>query len=146
MVGTLLIVFLSFVVFMLLMKAVYFDPILKIKHARERKILEEQETALKMAEEYAALSREYEAGLKKARQEAHRLIQEIRQQAKQSAQDSLAKSREEALAETARQMDALAQWREETYRQMESERESLKRTILDKVVIGSRMQTASAER
>lgn len=144
MLGTLVIVFVSFIIFMSLMKAVYFDPILRVKEARERKLVDDRDEARNFEEEFQRIQVEYEAGLKKARQDAHHAIQEIRQQAKGQAAQAITQARAEALAEMDRRVAELTEWREKTYREMEAERENLKRIIVDKVTTGRKI--AMAER
>lgn len=141
--ATLLIVMLSFVVFMLLMKAWYFDPMLKLKYTREGKLEEDRTSAQRFAEEYERLHAEYEAGLKQARKEAHQVIQEVRQKAKASAQETLAEARGKAQAESEQQMTELKNWRETTYQQLEREREALTQAIIAKITPGQKVRTAS---
>jgi F-type H+-transporting ATPase subunit b len=141
--ATLVFVLISFIIFMVLMKAIYFDPILKIKDERERKLIDDREAAQRFAEEFDRIHAEYETGVKQARKEAHQVIQEIRQAAKTEAQQALTDARTNAHAETERQMAELAQWREETYRQLEAERDTLTRTIIGKVTASNRVGMAS---
>lgn len=141
--ATLIFVMGSFVIFMLLMKALFFDPMLKIKAERERKLTEDRDAAQRFAQEYEKIRLEYDAGLKEARREAHRLIQELRQQAKTSAQKTLSQARVNAQSEMDRNMNELAEWRESTYQQLETERANLTRAIIRKVTEGRRVGTVS---
>jgi F-type H+-transporting ATPase subunit b len=139
--ATLIFVMISFVIFMILMKAIYFDPILKIKY--ERKLDEDQTNARQFSEEYERIHAEYQAALHKARKEAHQIIQEVRQTAKNSAQQTIMEARTSAQAETDRQMEELHAWRETTYRQMAAERDALTQAIISKVTSGRKIRTAS---
>lgn len=141
--GTLILVFISFFVFMFLMKKVYFEPIFRIKEERERRMAEDREFAQKYAAEYGQLSLDYEAGLKKARLEAHQVIQEIRAKAKASAGETVAQARQRAQQELEKEMEALAGEREDTYRQMEAERRALANAIIQKVTAGRVHATSS---
>jgi F-type H+-transporting ATPase subunit b len=141
--ATLIFVMISFIVFMILMKAIYFDPILKIRAERERKLTDDQEAARRFAEDFERIYAEYQASLQNARKEAHAIIQEVRQQAKTDAQHTLQNARAEAQAESDRQMAELSQWRETTYRQLEGERESLTQAIIRKVTNGHKVRTAT---
>lgn len=141
--ATLVFVMISFIVFMVAMKMVYFDPILKIKAEREQKLQGDRASAERYAEAYERLHADYESGLKQARKEAHAVIQEIRQKAKADAMKALMEARTLAQAETDRQMAELQSWRETTYRQLESEREALKRAVIAKVTSGHKIRTAS---
>lgn len=140
--ATLLVILVSFVIFMLLMKAVYFDPIMKIKHEREAKLTGDRDAALEFEVEYARLRAEYEEGLRKARKEAHAAIQEIRQKAKADAQQVLNEARAKANEEMEQKLRELADWRETTYHELEADREKLTRTIIEKVTSGGRVTTA----
>ena len=145
--GTFILILLSFILFMFVMKAIYFEPVMRVKEARERKLTDDKESAQNFAAEYARLREEYEGGLRKARLEAHQVVQEIRQQAKATASQTITQARTDAQAELDRQMADLAAWREDTYRQMESERETLAKTIIQKVTAaGNRQTAATAER
>jgi F-type H+-transporting ATPase subunit b len=141
--ATLVLVMVSFVIFMMAMKAIYFDPILKIKLQREEKLKDDRASAQRFAEAFERLHADYESGLQQARKEAHQLIQEIRQQAKTDAQKALADARALAQTETDRQMTELNAWRESTYRQLEAERDALKRAVIAKVTSNHKIRTAS---
>jgi F-type H+-transporting ATPase subunit b len=141
--ATLIIVMVSFIVFMLAMKAIYFDPILKIKAQREDKLQDDRTSAQRFAEAFERLQADYESGLKQARKEAHQVIQEIRQQAKTDAQKALTEARVLAQTETDRQMGELQNWRETTYQQLEAERDALKQAVIAKVTSGHKIRTAS---
>lgn len=140
---TLILVFASFVVFMIAMKAIYFDPMLKIKDERDRKLSDDRNSAQRFAEEYEHLHADYESGLKQARKDAHLVIQEVRQQAKSEAQKALSDARATAQTETERQMKDLQEWRESTYQQLDVERNTLKQTVIAKVTSGHKIRTAS---
>lgn len=141
--ATLVFVMVSFIIFMVLMKAIYFDPMLNLKYERERKLTDDKNSAQQFAEDYERIHAEYQASLQKARKEAHQLIQEIRQTAKVNAQQTITEARSAAQSETDRQMAELHNWRETTYNQMESERDALTRAIVAKVTSGGRIKTAS---
>ena len=140
--ATLIFVMVSFIIFMILMKAIYFDPILKIRAERERKLTDDQESSRRFAEDFERIYAEYQAGLQQARKEAHVLIQDIRQNAKNNAQATVHTARNEAQAESDRQMVDLHQWRENTYQQLEGERDILTQAIINKVTNGSKVRTA----
>lgn len=141
--ATIVFVMISFVIFMILMKAIYFDPILKLKYERERKLTDDQASARQFAEDYERVHADYLAGLQEARKEAHKLIQEVRQQAKTSAQQALTEARANAQVETERQMTELHNWRESTYQQLAGERDALTQAIISKVTSGRKVRTAS---
>lgn len=141
--ATFLFILISFAVFALFMKAVYFDPIMKIKQERERKLSDDQHAATDFSAQYEKIHAEYLSSIKQARLEAHRVIQEIRQQAKTSAQQTIVEARTTAQSETDRQMAELHDWREMTYRQLEAERDALTQAVIAKVKAGGKIRTAT---
>jgi F0F1-type ATP synthase membrane subunit b/b' len=142
--ATLVFVLLSFGFFMLLMKAIYFDPMLRIKMERERRLVDDREAAQRFSEDYERLRSEYESALQRARREAQRVIRESREQAQASASQTLTQARQEAQTDMDRQMDELAQWREVAYRQLAPERENLMRLIVRKITEHRPVGTVSA--
>ena len=141
--ATLIFVLISFIVFMILMKGIYFDPILKIRAVREQKLTDDQEAARQFAEDFERLNAEYQTSLQNARKEAHALIQDLRLQAKNSAHENTQAARAEALQVSERQMAELNQWRESTYQQLAGERSVLTHAIITKVTDGRRVRTAT---
>lgn len=139
---TLILMLVSFIIFMVLMKAIYFDPMLKVRAEREQKLTDDQESARQFAEDFERIFAEYQASLQSARKEAHALIQELRLKSKASAQETLQNARTEAQTESDRQMADLHQWRETTYRQLEGERYALTQAIVGKVTNGRKVRTA----
>jgi F-type H+-transporting ATPase subunit b len=131
--ATLVFVLLSFVIFMLLMKAVFFDPMLKVKAQRERQLELDSESARKAGDEAERLTLDYESAVNRARREAQHIIQQIRQDAKTKAASAIAQARQTAQADLERQLGELAQWREATYQNLESERVALKEAIIRKI-------------
>ena len=132
--ATLIFVLLSFVVFMLLMKVIYFDPMLKIKIQRERQLEQDSDSARQLVQESVRLNADYDAALHRARREAQQIIQTLRQEAKTKSSETLAQARQNAQADMERQMAELAAWREKTYQELEPERRSLMQTIIQKIV------------
>lgn len=131
---TALFVLLSFVVFMILMKAVFFDPIRNIKAAREAQILNDQNKAQEVLHEHESLHLNYEVQLKEARQKAQQLITDLRDQAKGDASGKISKAREEARLHLEAKLAEIATSREETYQALDDERTSLAETILKRVL------------
>src|SRR6478609_1079097 len=120
--ATLLFVLVSFVIFMVIMKAVFFDPILKLKAQREQQLLQDRETALRSDEQHDALKQEYDAGLQKARREAQQVLQRLREEAKSNASTIIIQARVDAQAQLEREFASLAEAREKAYQTLESER------------------------
>lgn len=131
--GTAVATFLSFLLFVGLMKAVFFDPISRIKEERERKKYEDAENARKLMAEFEELTVGYEAQLAEARKKAQSRIVELQQKAKKEASEAIQAAREKAQSEIDGQLAELARWREEAYGQLTGERRSLMRQIIGKV-------------
>jgi len=130
---TFVIVFLSFLVFMTLMKAVFFDPIAKIRKEREAKLDADKQAAKTAALQLEKLQTEYDESIKQARRQAQDVVNQLRVEAKKSAADTMATAREEARTHLDAKLGELSQWREETYQQLGSERQQLVQIILSKV-------------
>lgn len=139
---TLILMLVSFIIFMVLMKAIYFDPMLKIRAEREQKLTDDQKSADQFVEDFERIFAEYQATLQNARKEAHTLIQELRLKSKASAHETLQQARSEAQAESDRQMADLHQWRETTYLQLKDERHTLSQAIIGKITSGRKVRTA----
>jgi F-type H+-transporting ATPase subunit b len=139
--ATFLFVFVSFVVFMLLMKQVYFEPIRQIKAEREQKVAEDRENAQSFYGELESLRTGYENSLKEARLKAQSLIQEHRQKAKKSADEQVSKARGEAHQQIEAQMQEIARAREEAYMQLEADKKNLVETVLGKIFSGGEVKT-----
>jgi F-type H+-transporting ATPase subunit b len=132
--ATLAFVLVSFIIFMLIMKAVFFDPILKLKAQREQQLLQDRETAKRSDEQHDSLMQDYEANLQKARREAQQVLQNLREEAKTKSSTIISDARVNAQAHLDREMAALAESREQAYQELESERRHLKQIIISKVV------------
>jgi F-type H+-transporting ATPase subunit b len=134
---TFVLVLVSFLGFMLAMKAVFFDPIQKVKEDRAQKLKTDRESAHNAAETHNKLNRDYEAQLREARKRAQQVIQEIRQEAKGKAGERVLQARENARQELEAKMEELARQREEVYEQLAPNRKALAHTIVEKVRAGS---------
>lgn len=129
--ATFLFVLLSFVVFTLLMKAVFFDPIRGIKQARQ----DHQTQAEAQAQEYAQarlkLEEAYEQGLQEARKKAQALIMEARERMKAEVAELISRTQKEVQSTLDAKLRDLAAWQESTYQQLETERKALADRILE---------------
>ncbi len=131
--GTLIVVIISFFVFMLLMRSVYFEPIRQIKAERERKKEEDRKSTETHLADLEKMKAEYEQGLKDARKRSHLVLQEIRQKAKESAFETLTAARQQAAKELEAQMTELSSWQENAYQKLAEDRSELARLIVQKV-------------
>lgn len=124
----------SFLVFMVLMKNVFFDPIRDVKVERDKAVYGQLEESEALAKEHQQLFETYEAELKKARLQAQKIITEYRDKAKQEAFSQVNETRESSRVKLEQQLAEIAQEREAVYAQLESEKKALVEVILEKVV------------
>jgi F-type H+-transporting ATPase subunit b len=130
---TFVLVFISFLVFMFLMKSLFFDPIARIKDQRENKLFDDQAQVDEASRALRFMTGDYEAQLKEARKKAQEQIAQMSQDAKQQAAKLLAETREQARQELDKSLQELSQWREDTYQQLAGNRQELKHIIMAKV-------------
>jgi len=136
--ATFLFVLLSFFVFMLLMKAVFFDPLLRIKTAREQQLEGDKVTASSAADEWVQLRHRYEDGLKEARKAAYGLIQESSRHAKTEAQAIVQTAKQQAQQQIDAQLQTLQSWRDNAYQDLQQERAALAQLVVERVSARSR--------
>ena len=113
--GTLLLVLISFVIFMGLMKTLFFEPVAQILNERAT-TLDGDTTAAKDAQQkHQEAVSAYDERLRAARQQAQALIQEQREEARAKAAVTMTEARTKAQAELASEMEQLAQTRQTLY-------------------------------
>ncbi len=139
---TILFVFLSFIVFMYAMKAIFFDPVLGIIKERDGKMLDDKNQATTLREQLVESEATYEQGLKDARKKSQDVISQIRGEALQKSAETVADARKKAGAELDKQMEELDRWREESYASLSSERANLTSIIINKVTEGKSLAKA----
>ncbi|MBY0403585.1 MAG: ATP synthase F0 subunit B [Cyanobacteria bacterium] len=133
--GTFIFILASFVIFMLLMRSLFFEPIRQIKAEREQKISGDKLSAEEFSKTFENLSKDFELKLKEARQKAHRLISEASESAKKEAASQLSQSREEARNFLDTKMVEIAEQREATYRDLASDRLAFVQSIIEKITL-----------
>lgn len=131
--GTFLVIFLSFFVFMFVMKGLFFEPIMTLKREREGTVEAGQQAAEDAVQKRTHMLREYEQQLTEAKRKAQAVIQEKREWAKSSAASHLGKSREQALSDYEKQAALLKEARERVYQELQSERDAMAKTIVEKL-------------
>ena len=135
---------LSFVIFTLLMKRIYFGPLMVIKHEREGAIDGGRQAAQDAEQKTLSLNQEYEQRLNDARRQAQQVVQEKREAAKGKASEQVSKAREKALAEVEERSAGLKSTRDKVYQSLQPEREALVKTIIEKLSHGQKsVATAS---
>ncbi len=137
MLGTTLLVFISFVLFMFAMRAAFFEPIRQIKAAREDKIKADTDAALQLKASAQNLSETYQASLTEARKQAQKLIIERRQQAKARAGETIAAAKQTFASTLEEAMKSLAQSREDAYQSLQSDRDQLTQLVVSKITQAS---------
>jgi F-type H+-transporting ATPase subunit b len=141
--GTFLVMFLSFIIFMVLMQKIYFAPLMAIKHEREGAIDTGRNAAEEAAQKTAQLNREYEQQLGEAKRKAQQIVSEKRESAKGKAAEQVAAARQKALEEIESRSRQLNEARENVYQSLLPEREALSQTIIEKVAQSQRSVEAA---
>lgn len=133
--GTLLLVLISFVIFMGLMKTLFFEPVGQVLNERAT-TLDGDITAAKDAQtKQRDALHSYDERLRNARQQAQVIIQERREEAREKASATIAEARSQAQAELATQMDQLAQTRQSIYNDLkEHHYHAMVDAVVNKVV------------
>jgi F-type H+-transporting ATPase subunit b len=142
--ATFLVIFFSFLVFMLVMNNVFFTPMLNIKNEREDTIEAGKTAADEAARKTASLTAEYQSHLAEARRKAQQIIQEKREWAKGNAQTHVTKAREEANSHIEAQSSQLKASRDKVYESLQEQREDFSRTIVEKLSSSHQKSTAGA--
>lgn len=124
----------SFLIFMVLMKNVFFDPIRDIKAERDEALTGQAREAQDLLKEHQSLFASYEEQLRQARLQAQKLITEQRDKAKSDAFSQVTQTRDQARQDLESQLAAIAEEREVVYRELAPEKTALVQLILDKVV------------
>lgn len=132
--GTFIVIFLSFIIFMALMKVVYFAPIIQLKQKREEIMqadYQSMEAAIQKAEQLTSQQKEK---LADARFKSQQIIQEKRELAKKTAAEKLSTSRQKMVSDLERQTAQLKSDRERTYEFLKTQQEEFAQTIVEKLV------------
>lgn len=93
---TIVIQMVSFLVFAFLMNRILFRPIVKAIEARQAYLLQQQQQAADSLKETESLQRDYEARLKKAREEAQQIVAKATAEAEAQRRDVLAQASAQA--------------------------------------------------
>jgi F0F1-type ATP synthase membrane subunit b/b' len=141
--GTVLIVFLSFFVYMFLMKAIYFDPIMRIKHEREDSIDKGYQMATDADKKTVEIEETYQKSMVEARRKAQAVMQKYREEARAKASAQLHEARQQALTEIDQRVSELRQSQDSVYHQLEGQKDELAAMIAKKLS-GSAQATASS--
>lgn len=128
--GTLIVVFLSFLVFMFLMRQVYFEPVRLVKEHREQEKTASVQAAAQLAQDAQKLSEDYAKDIQQARQKAQQHIQQARSEAQRQSAELVGKARAKAEAELADTVTALKQQFSVLYAELKADQAKLVDHIL----------------
>jgi F0F1-type ATP synthase membrane subunit b/b' len=130
---TLVAIIASFVVFMLAMKAVFFDPIRRIKVLREQKIKLDMISTQELQQELDTLSQRVQHQIKESRVKAQQLILDAKTTARSDATNTVQAARTEAdLAYTSLQQQ-VAQKSDDLLSAMAHQKPQLVNLLLDRL-------------
>jgi F-type H+-transporting ATPase subunit b len=132
--ATFLFILLSFIIFTVALKQLFFDPLFGIKQAREDKKEADRVKSAACLAESSELSEHYANSLQDARRHSQAMVFEKRQQSKKDAASIMARAQQKASEQFEADMLQLRQWREETSHALESERQSLASQIYGMVL------------
>lgn len=131
--GTFLFILVSFVLFMFVMKQIYFAPLMAIKHERESLVENSNAASQDAASKQVALNAEFEAKLAEARQKAQAVIGAKRDTAKARAQEITTAARDQAVAFQEAQLAQLNDSKESVYEALRDERSAFAKTIVNRI-------------
>lgn len=139
--GTLIVILLSFIIFMVLMQRIYFTPMLAIKDERETSINSGKQAIESASQKRSQLEQEYDNAMADTRRKAQQTIQAKRDTAKAAAAEKLAAAREQALQDLSAKASALSSSKESVYQALQDDRETLSRVIVEKLTAQQRSAT-----
>jgi F0F1-type ATP synthase membrane subunit b/b' len=123
----------SFVVFMLLMKTMFFDAVARIKQARITHLETDASTAEAARQQAANYEKDWQAQLTEAHQKTQGLMAKARLSATSQAQSSIDAARSQAQATVDSALTSLSLWRVETLQALSSDQKALSTQLLDKL-------------
>ena len=133
--ATLIVAMISFVVFMFIMNAIFYRPILEIIRKRDDMVNKNYEEAKNLASEAQHLSEEYHSKLSEAKeQNRNNMIVEI-ENAQKISFEKVQQAKEQAKIQVQNNKDLLESEKTELYREVDSDLiEELSSQIVKKVV------------
>lgn len=142
--ATFTIIILSFVGFMVLMRQIFFEPIRKIKAARQQELTLASQEADDLAVSLSALSEDHKARLAEARQNAQQLVSKMRQDALQTSQAMRDEAKASAQQELASHVDALSASAKQIADELADERAAFATQITQRLQSSSKKPALSA--
>jgi F0F1-type ATP synthase membrane subunit b/b' len=135
--GTLIVTLVSFLLFMLTLKILFFDPIAQVKGTREQTLESNQQLSLDITEQGQLITGRCHHAIAEARQKAHGLIAEKREQAKAEAAQKVASERDAALSSQTDAMQRMQESSEQVYQMLQMEKAALVEIIVHKLTRGT---------
>ncbi len=124
----------SFLVFVFLMNRIFFRPIVRAIEARQAYLLEQQQKASESLKETESLQRDYEARLRKAREEAQAIVAQATAEADSRRREALAQASAQAAAVIEAARGEIAHERDTALQSLRSEVAAIAGTISAKVM------------
>lgn len=131
--GTFIVVFISFMIFMFLMRQVYFEPVRQIKAQREQDKLGSVDAAAQLAKDAQKLNEDYAKDIQQARQKAQQHIQDARTEAQKQSSEVVGQARQQAEAELKETVESLKQQADQVYDELKVEQAQLVEHILNQL-------------
>ena len=115
------------------MKGLYFGPVMNVKHEREDHIEGSHKKSKEAAEKTAELDEHYRQELSKSNQSAQQLIKTKQDEARTKAASVVQEARDKAMAEINTNLESLQNQYDETYKTLDSEKETFIKAIVEKM-------------
>lgn len=131
----------SFLVFVFLMSRIFFRPIVRAIEARQAYLLDQQQKAADSLKETEALQRDYEARLKKAREEAQTIVAQAAAEAEAQRRDVLAQASAQATLVLDAARGEIAAERDKALETLRGEVSAIAGSITSKVMEGQPVVT-----
>jgi len=123
----------SFVVFMLLMKAMFFDAVARIKNARLQHLESDAAKAEQARQAAERHQQEWQARFAQAQQKSQALMAQARANATTQSQARVDAARTQAQQTVETSLASLAQWRADTLDALTPDRQALRDSLLNKL-------------
>lgn len=134
--GTLLVIFFSFLIFMMVLRSLFFEPVAQIKKTRVAAVKTATQAAESAGHDRTTAAETYAARIREAQQQALLSVQAKREEARQKAASHVAQARSAALSRVESQTDALRGAQESAYAALESEKQGYVAAIIAKLSAG----------
>jgi F-type H+-transporting ATPase subunit b len=131
--ATFIIVFISFVLFMLLMRGVFFEPVAGILAQRSQKLADDREAIESSQVSCAQLTAQYQQSIAGAQRKAQAVLQASRDEARKQVTQLLEDARQQAQRDVEAQLAELKTWQANTMTQLVSEKEGLVQLVIQKI-------------